>query len=365
MAIVRFTGQPVMMPEIPEATTNVADINSTLLNAATTVKWGGVGSVWWAGAGDSKNLQQFEVYTGAVTAGTGTIQFSTQGVSTAVGGATPDGTPVKTSTTTTYPSANSVFNSGNLSSVQAVTRGQQLAVVVEFSLWTSGSINIRSMGSGIHKPYNAFPNSQAFAAAAWGGPTNYLPLVKLYFDDATIGTLAGGWYGIGSTETYNSGSSPLERGNLFQFGMPVEFEAIEVMAGINSGYTQNMSLLLYKGTALQETVTVDGHNSFNTGPLAKRVALSTRYTAAANEAWYVMVKATTAGNIDLGIITVVAAGDLALLPGGTEVQYATFAAGTPTVTSTKRAMVSLLASGFDGGGGAGAQYSGILQGMVV
>lgn len=349
MALARNTGQPDCVPALP-LTSNISSTTSLLIDAVTE-RVGVTGRVWWPGAGDTKNIQNIAFITGAVSTPSGTVEFSIQDTSGTSNGGVPDGTVDQSASTSTFPGANTEFKSGNLSANRAVTRGQLLSFVLGSTAWNSGSFNILTLasfsGAGLNSVF-----VRLYSGGAWGDPSNKIPIIKLYFDDGTEGTVLGAWWGTGAQESFGSGASPNERGNRFVLPYACEVEGVQKQFAMTA-YDRDYEIKIYRGTTALETITVDATTKYQGGVYPDIYPFTTRHSFAANETFYVTIKPTTAGAVELPVATVPVAGDLALLPGGTSVQYATFTAGTPTVTATKRAMLSVLCSAFDDGAGAG------------
>ena len=358
MTLVRTTGQPHCIPAWDEAW--AAETAMTISLGANTEKCAMIGHVWWPGADDSKDIRYLSVIIGTNTLAAD-VTFSVQAVSTAAQ-SQPSGTPLKYIVATfasgvpangaEYTTAR-LTSDGSTPSDYTVARGALLAVVADVTAYTSGACTLTHR---FQQTNGGHCYTARYTAAAWVGPIAAVPIVKLTFSDGTIGTFLGASYGIPGAEAYGNDDAPISRGNAFVFTAPCEVEGFRVSM-THGGVARDFNVSLSKAAVLQESVAFDGEQySSASGVRVAEGAFTTRYVAAAGETWYLMVEPTTTANISLGITTVPAAGDTALLPAGTDVVYAySTATGpiTPLTTTTKRAGASLMISALDDGVSAG------------
>ena len=306
-----------------------AGVSVNGLMDASAEKVGFIGRVNWAGTGSSKAIRRVVTRLGAVTAGTATFRVSLQDVDTSAGPpGVPDGTPDQTWTTATSGlTANTVLETGDLSADRTVSRGDLVAVVFDYSAFTSGaSVIVNTLPA----PFaNAFPSAVLYTAS-WAALANTLPEVAFIFSDGTRGTLEGSClisntsaadYNNATTSTASLDSGD-ERGTKWVPTRPGSITALQGVIRV-AGATSDFELCLYRDTTLLETVVVEANMVVASGTYAWfRVPLDTAVRFSASENIYLTVKPTTANNVRIMAIDFHAAGDLAFVFTGAAVSWA-------------------------------------------
>lgn len=195
-----------------------------------------------------------------------------------------------------------------------------------------------------------------------------LPNVVITFSDGTLGFFIGGYVAsVGSTtQTWNSGSSPNEYGNLFQAPVPISIYGILVAAS----FAGNADIVLYSdplGTPLaQKTVSIDLNTQGTAGNLSVFHAMfPAPYSLAANAPCAAIVKPTTVTSVSMLYKTFHAAAHQKSEAFGTNGYAVNRASGAfATQNSNKdRFSIGLLVGGFDAGGGGGVAASRMQLGM--
>ena len=331
------------------------------------------GSVWFAERTGTKSIRNIHVFTGAVTAGSGsTARMSLQNLhSTAAAPVRPDEVVDENWTTTTMPTANSIWSSGNLSANRTVSFGEALAVVVDFETFGSGtSIALRTVWGG--NAINHGSNVVHKTGGSWASVLSR-PNVVLEFSDGTFGTLIGSCVATSDfvDEAWNSGTALSdERGCVFT--PEANFTSHGFWFSGYAGTDADIEAKLYEdGTAI-ETITKDFSHFYVAGSLRGGWGLwSQSRTFLSTKTYHITIRPTTTNNVGLLVITLSSASQRVCL-NGTNFAYATkvdngaFAAPT----TTKVPMIYPLVSGIDdgagsGGGGGGARSLNIGGGLQV
>lgn len=303
-------------------------------------------------------LDKFEFMTGTVTVNASSqIRCSFEDVSAANGD--PDGTQDQYRDIAGSAMVSSGWNVPGLMTSdgtdtgvkRAVTRGQVLAAVVGYSTFTAADIvNVSTLSN--------FPTVVGFPYAdhlvgvpAWSKQTNY-PVIALKYNDGTYEYLGVNVWPISAfnTLTLNTGTSPDEIGNIFQCPFPCRASGARVMIN-TAGAGRDFDVVLYDsdGTTALQTINVDADIQRNAGGIwVDDLLFSATQVLLANTNYRVVIKPTTASNINAYDVTVAAAAIMDAFPGGQNWQRTERTdAGAWTQTTTKRVMIGMLFDGFD------------------
>lgn len=305
------------------------------------------------------NLAKVRFRTGTVTTGD-TIRISFQDVDVATG--LPDGgVDQYRALAIADGDDNKALYTGLITSdgtdtgsLRAVTAGQIVAVVFDYAAYTAGNIQIMFLltASGLQ----AFPyGGTRSAAGVWTKQALPFPLAVEY-DDTTYSEIYGVCPAVTNiaAESYGSGSTPDEFGNLITVPMSCTANGIWIMGGWQTGACQ---YILYDtdGTTALATITMDpdiiGGSSYQT-PL--RLQFSSAVTLTKDGAYRIVAKPTTASLATLYAWSYPAATVLTAEPGGTQCYSTTRTdAGAWTDSQTKRYGIGLLLSQIDDGASSG------------
>lgn len=183
-------------------------------------------------------------FTGAGT----TLDVGIQGVSTAAGPvARPDDTFTVsktltggTDTITTNAENTAVMDTGTAT----LANGALIAVVFDMTAEDGTAVDsvIIQHQVGVGKYY---PIAQIFSAAAWAAATTIsVPIIRIEFDDGTLGYLEQAWsITAAGAEAWSSTTDPDERGVIMQVPFDCTASGIWIVGGgadLNSGFTYNM-----------------------------------------------------------------------------------------------------------------------------
>lgn len=310
---------------------------------------------------------------------TGTVTFANAGTTVKVGLAAVDtaaGPPARavnsTNIITFDVSASFTGGGGGIttdawqtsvpdSGTKTIANGDLVAFAVQATARAGADSILVSSASSLMT--QALPGVTIFTSSY--GDQVRLPNVVITFSDGTLGFFVGGFVAtIGLTlQTFNSGSSPNEYGNVFQAPVPMNVYGIGCCANL-----ANADLVLYSdplGTPVAErTKSFDANTqqSASNGSLLE-AWFSSPYTVPANTPVAVTVKPTTVTNCGMQYKTYHAAAHQKSEAFGTN-GYAvnrTSGAFAPQNSSKDRFPIGLLVGGFDDGATAGGIPASRLQ----
>jgi hypothetical protein len=363
VTIVRFPGRGAHWPPLQPGVAWPPATGVTLLDALNE-KLVAFGRVTWDDGG-THDIDDIGFLTTTVTPGSGsTFEVSTRAVDLTAGPAPrDDGVVIQSYSSGTMPTANAWNKVALASPHTAVAHGALLAVCFELTGFGSETaINIsRFTNMDGRQSLNA-DGMSSFLASTWAnvfGVAN----VALFSDDGAIGTLGPYWLTSSATlqEAWNSGTNPDERGNEFTVDAPIQIDHLWALLGPSGGASADFDLVLYEGTTAVRTVSFDA----NASPTATRCYVSgpiAPLTLAVGTTYRLVVKPTTANNVDLVVFTYAEAA-MRKAFCGTNAAYVTRNDGGAfaAATTTKAAAVGVIISGVDdasgGGGGGGAPFS--------
>ena len=355
MTIVRFPGRGAHWPPLNPGTSWPPNLSASIIDALNE-KVVNFGRVTWDDGG-THNIDDIGFLVGSVTAGSGsTLEVSLRDMDL-VNGPAPrdDGTVDQSFSTTTMPGSNT-WNKVALASARAsVAHGALLAVVVELTVFGSGTvINLYRWANMDGRQSLNADGTSTFLASVWAN-ANGVPNIVLFSDDGAIGTLGPYWVATSATiqEAWNNGTNPDERGNELTVDAPIEIDCLWALLGASGGSGADFDLVLYAGTTAERTVSFDANaiatttRAYVSGPIAP-------YTLQPGTTYRLIVKPTTANNVDLVVFTYAEAA-LRKAFCGTNAAYVTRNDGGAfaAVTTTKACAVGVIISGVDDAAGAG------------
>jgi hypothetical protein len=279
--------------------------------------------------------------TAAVTTGA-TVTCTIQGVSATTGD--PDGTPIGTGTVAIADADDNVWKECTLGTTASVTRGNLMAVVITVPAGFNG--NLAELGTVADWIQGwQFPYQSAFQGGAWAKSAN-APCVAVRYSDETyppLGTLPVS--AIAAT-TFNSGSTPDERGLKFTVPFPARLSGLVVHGTYGGGGT----LKVYDSddTTVLTSLALDPEqfNSTNVGP--GRFLLPATCSLSKNTAYRATLLPGSGTNNTLVDLTVASAALLGALDGGTAFHLCSRTdGGSWTDTTTQRPLISLVLDAFD------------------
>jgi hypothetical protein len=350
MALARIGGPGIWFPDLPPNGRGTApSVSAPTGLTASNHQYAFMGRVMWPdSAAGPKNLQQVEFLSGSTwVTGTATVRCSIQGVDQLNGTpARPDGV-IKTGIAAGSPSCSFSLSTlaastweknatiPALTDKYSVAYGELIAVVFDFTAYTSGTFGIGalSVASAQH-----FPTLSRYDGSTWSGQS-FVPNVVLNFDDATVGTIEGGFVvkTAPNSASITSSSTPNEIGMPWTPPFKGTINAIGMFAGSSS--TSNIlsaALVDSSGSVIgSASASTDGHNFINATTSVRWLEVSFPETdVSAGTLYYIRAKGTSTGAFQMQTLTVNEAGHLDLHAGGQACSYVTRAGGAWTSTGT-------------------------------
>ena len=358
MALVNLPGV-LFWPPMMGAAANPS--YGTMLLDAAGEKAGAVIEVPKAG-----NIRKIHFRTGTVTTGE-TVDVR---VETVDGSGDPSGTLWAANTNVSQlilATDDTVWFSPTLTADAVVVAGDKIGVVIALPTPINvGNMNIVRIGDVETMTQLAYTD---LFTASWLKSAIGKPCVALEYSDGTFSDTIG-CYPIStlSTRTFNSGSTPDERGIKFQVPWKCRVKGAWYHgASPTTGGTLRLKLYDSGGTLLVQTPSVD-HDLLRT-LTAGRCPLNFTATQelSINTVYRLTLLPETATNVTLNEFTVNAAAIMDAFAGGQNVHLTTRTdAGAFTDTVTERTMMGLIVDQLDdgagGGGGIGALVGGSLAG---
>lgn len=306
-------------------------------------------------APETGTLDLFETLLGAVSnAPDNAIRMSFQDISNSDGN--PDGTQDQYRDVSSGISANAwlappgVMTSDGTDggTKRSVTRGDWIGCVIEYTSFVVGdSFNIASstqaaIGSKGIGDANCYANRYT---GTWGTKTSNSPVIALKYSTGAYYPILSSVWPIKTinTRTFNSGSTPFQRGLRFKMPVPCRFAGVWIRCDLDNP----ASVVLYSA-ADSVLSTVAMPSATRTSASAQNfTVLMPKVDLAANTLYRVVVKPLTGSSLSFYDFDINAAGLLAAIGGGVE-WYSTWGTtGSWTDTDTNRPYMGVLFDAFD------------------
>ena len=235
---------------------------------------------------------------------------------------------------------------------RTVTKGQWLAVVVDYDAYVAGSLNVSGItgGAALGSCYN-----NRYTGAAWSKGTT-TPVVALQYSDGTWkrpeGAMAVSTF---TTNTINSGTTPDELALRFKLNAP----ALLIGAHVRSDRDGDHELVLYDASSTV-LATMDKDIRGSTGEAIDRVQLATPVELVAGQVYRLAVKPSSASNVALRSLTLPSSDYCAAEIGGAEFYQSTRTdAGAWSDDQTGKPPIVLMLAGL--AGAAGSRLGGLVS----
>jgi hypothetical protein len=302
---------------------------------------------------------------------TGSVTFANAGTSLSVGIAAvdttngPAGRAVNVADVTTFD-VKGVFAGGGggitgtawqtkvpTTGTKTIANGDLVAVVIQMTARAGAdTVGIITGGAaaGLQDPVMT-----SFVGGSYSSPAT-LPNAVITFSDGTLGWLFGGEvFAASSARTFNSGSSPNEYGQLYEFPFPVRVSGLWGWVAPGG----NFELILYSdplGTPVAERTLAYDANAMGSSS-GRRITglLASAYDVPANTPVAVVMRPTTVTNLSAYYKTLASATHRAADPWGTSgygVSRSSGAFGNAN-SSLDHYFLGLMLGGFEVGGGGG------------
>jgi hypothetical protein len=349
------TRGPVFFPAIDHATPNGGAPNSetSILLDATAEKCAFIVRAPFTGT-----LHKVRFRTATVTTGD-TLKVSFQDVDLATGD--PDGTPDQYRTIVIADANdNASLVTGILSSdgtdngtKRAVTRGDLLAVVIEFDSFVAGNLNIATRNT-VNPPGSSGGHYTDHFTAAWAKNASSLPRLALEYSDGSYWPIPYACPAVGgiAAETYNSGSTPDERGLIFQ--VPFSCKASGIWGFFDVDGDVDVVLYNSDGTSVMESVSLDATARIAGTAAVTHAQWDSDVTLTKDTNYRLVLKPTSVTNASLFVGEYTTAAVLDSLSGGSECHYTSRTdAGSWTEDDSMRPLMGLILSYLDDGASTG------------
>lgn len=341
MALVQLSGPALQFPDIP-AVGNPPTFGSDTVSSGTPKK------AFIFRIPKTGTLDKVELWFRAVATAQD-VKISFQDIDPATGN--PDGVvdqfrviPSASVSGTGWKVPGLITSDGTDSGTKrSVTIGDTLCAVVEFDS-TVGSIGVGVLAKNSSVlGTNGLAFDASYNGSAWSRGNDY-PILILKYDDGTY-VSPGPWILpaiVMNTRTYNSSSTPDERG--LSFSLP--WDVGVTGAWVATNLTGDASIVLYDsdGTTVLRSVALDKDTDVNAVSVAV-VSFASQVTLTANTTYRLTVLPTSTTNLSMYEWGVNAAALMAGFPGGTSMIGTTRTdAGAWTADDTARPMMGLLIS---------------------
>lgn len=309
--------------------------------------------IWSDGGSHDAHIIHFRV--GSSSSPSFTLRVSLQDVNTAAGPpGQPDGT-VDQSATQVNPTATTYGLT--LDADRTMATGALIAVVFDFSAYTSGSMRMGMVASHASGSLDQYPTTAFFDGATWTAEEG-IATITIEAADGTMGHLEAFYprFTAVNVHTYNSGSATSDE-YAMAFTVAAPMWACSMGAYILTAAGGDFSLILYEGTTAKATVAIDA-STWRVDASRGWVEVSFPDVAlTVGNTYYVSVLPTTANNVAVYSLDVSAAGHLTGWAG--TFNYATrIDAGSWAAVTTTRILQAYIgicavddAAGGSGGGG--------------
>lgn len=253
-------------------------------------------------------------------------------------------------------SANSWHTSVPTSGTKTVAHGDLIALSFQMTA-RGGSDSVVVVATNFNSATQR-PCVGTFLGSTYA-TTNNGPNCVVVASDGTIGFFYGTTcYNTNTNSSYNSGSTPNERGNVIIPPVPGKVVGISYTASLTSA--SDFELVLYSdpfGSPVAErTVSFDANTSgVNSGAPTSTVLFSSPYTFTASQPLAAILKPTTANNVTMGYISVASANHMKAFSLGTGAYAVNRSSGAFSVQNSNldRYTIGLLVDSFDNGAGGG------------
>lgn len=374
MAFADVPGLGIPMPGLVFQQANSLAFTSCTNLTALNHKVAFVGDFFHKDKTGSKNITKVHTRIGSNTSFSGTLTGYVQGVSTTSGPpANPDGSTTSGATFGTVTAA-TWQTTGTFSTPYVASVGDRLAVVLEITAFTSGSIAPASglSGLGAVSGFAHAVQSITNPATTWSASSvNFIPNILLECDDGTFGTIGGCFVASAvGTVAYNSATAAADEYAL-EMSFPFPVKVSGCWALVNFGTSADFSFVL-AGVSTQ-TKSIDYNQSAISGfgryvfaHFAAPVQLN------ANTTYRLSLRPDTTNSVTISYFDVSSASHLQAHQFGEAWCQADRVDGgawgkTNSNSGARRPMMGVIVSAFDDGtGGGGTTIAGtpLLRGMV-
>jgi hypothetical protein len=336
----------IWMPQHGALSVPTAFVSSTL--SAGTHQFAWCGRVWNKDK-TTKSIRTIGFLPGTITTGSSTLRISLQDLDATALGRPDGGVDENVTFADTAITSSTWYTTGNLSADRSVAFGEKLAVVLDYSSYSSGSAVVQNLSQGAATAGSSWTT---LLTAGWVSAAG-APGVILGFSDGTFGSLGPPgrvWPASASSTlaTFNTGTTPDEIALRFTVPFACKITGGYFLGGA-SGSARTFDIILYEGTTVRASESFDGEQ---TNQAAGRYtdASWAAYTLAPGTEYFLAYKPTNASNNTINYLEVASADHFQAHAGGTEWYWAErIDAGAWSPTTTKRPLAGIIISALDDG----------------
>lgn len=313
------------------------------------------------------NIRKIEVRIGTVPVlTTSTLTVGLQDVSLTTGD--PDGTFDQSATIATGSITANTTVKVTLGSDRAVTRGDLMAVVVQFGTFVAlDQVNINSQLDWLTRsgPFQyGYPDNNT--SGSYAKTTTNVSSFSIEYDDGSYAFIPSMMpVLVNGAVSYNNSSTPDAIGLRFQVPFPCK------IGGCFFGLDADGDFDVYLYTSSSKTLLLSSDKDVRAGvfSVVSPFMFTAEQTLAANTTYVLSIEPSSATDVELRYFDVSAAAVLDQLEGGQAFHYAT--AKNPattadfTMTTTRRPVMGLIVTAVDDGVTPATSTAPMLSGLVV
>lgn len=237
--------------------------------------------------------------------------------------------------------------------LRSVTRGDLLAIVIEYDSYASGNMNILTSLPPIDYGNGCYTTLKT--GGTWVKTSGSQGCFELEYDDGTLAYSDTLMPGVNTSNTIASNTTPDEIALYFRFPVGVTVGGAFVIIDLDAA----CDVVLYDtdGTTALATVSLDSDVRATTAVNGTMVVFPSEIDLTANSYYYLSIKPTTTTAVGYRYMTVRATGSMDMFDLGQNAYLAQRTdAGVWAGTTTQRPRMSLLVTKVHDGSGGGGAY---------
>lgn len=359
MSIVAFNDGPVPHPSIYGTLAQGTTAHSPVLMDAAAEK---VAHILYAPKAGTLTRVGFR--TATVTVGD-TLRVSFQGINPATGD--PDGVISHFRNVVVGNADDNLWFATGLittdgtdgGALKTVTRGERLAIVIDYASYVAGNLNIATLSQGLNGNTYVGTVYIDYFTSFWSKLPSITPTLALQYNDGTFPRLGGAapWNTM-AFQTYNNGSTPDEVAMVFTLAAPQRI----CSAWVCGNFLADADVVLYDGAGtVMGSVLIDKDiRGYGSNPNPHLVHFSSEIDLASGVPYYLTAKPTTGSSIVLAYVGVNAAANFQATDGGEAFHWAERTnGGAWSFNTARRPVMGIFPSGHEAGS-VGGQLGGSL-----
>lgn len=237
--------------------------------------------------------------------------------------------------------------------LRSVTRGDLLAIVIEYDSYVSGSMNIVNSATLVDYGNGCYTTLKT--GGTWAKTTATAGCFELEYDDGSLAYTDTLMPGFNTPGTVASNTTPDEVALYFRFPVGVTVGGAFVIIDLDAA----CDVVLYDtdGTTALATVSLDSDVRAGTTVNGTMVVFPSEIDLTANSYYYLAIKPTTTSAVGYRYFDVRSTGSMDMFDLGQNAYWAQRTdAGVWAGTTTRRPRMSLLVTKVNDGSGGGGAY---------